>query len=152
MLDRIHIGEGTRIGHLAWFSLVGDTPEIDIGEGCTLGCSMTITVAGKVTIADGAAVGDRATLSDHGHDHIATLAPAIESGVTPEFSWEVTEPRPITIESGVHVGVGVYIGPGVTIGEGAVVGANSVVTKSVDPFTVVGGIPARPIKSFRSDQ
>ena len=36
--------------------------------------------------------------------------------------------------------------PGVTIGEGAVVAAGSVVTKDVEPFTVVGGNPAKVIK------
>nr|WP_269465803.1 hypothetical protein [Wenyingzhuangia fucanilytica] len=35
---------------------------------------------------------------------------------------------------------------GVTIGEGAVVAAGSVVTKDVDPFTIVGGVPAKIIK------
>ncbi len=36
--------------------------------------------------------------------------------------------------------------PGVTIGEGAVVAANSVVTKDVEPYSVVGGNPARLVK------
>ena len=37
--------------------------------------------------------------------------------------------------------------PGVTIGEGAVVAAGAVVTKDVEPFTVVGGNPAKFIKN-----
>lgn len=39
-----------------------------------------------------------------------------------------------------------FIGPGVTIGEGAVVGARGCVFKDVDPWTVVGGNPAKFIK------
>lgn len=47
-----------------------------------------------------------------------------------------------------HAVIGSYsmILPGVTIGEGAVVAAGSVVTKSVAPYVVVGGVPAREIK------
>jgi len=54
--------------------------------------------------------------------------------------------KPITICDGVWIGVGAFIGPGVTIGEGAVVGAYAVVTKDVEPWTVVGGNPAKFIK------
>ncbi|WP_028111945.1 CatB-related O-acetyltransferase [Ferrimonas kyonanensis] len=52
-----------------------------------------------------------------------------------------------------HIGSGAWIGmramimPGVTLGEGAVVAANSVVTRSVAPYTMVGGSPAKVIKT-----
>jgi len=42
--------------------------------------------------------------------------------------------------------------PGVTIGKGAVVYAGSVVAKSVPPYTVVGGNPAKPIKERKRIQ
>jgi maltose O-acetyltransferase len=41
--------------------------------------------------------------------------------------------------------------PGVTVGRGAVVAANSVVTKDVEEFTIVGGIPAKPIGTRSRD-
>jgi len=53
---------------------------------------------------------------------------------------------PISIESFAWVASDAYVGPGVTIGEGAVVAARGVVIKDVDPWTVVGGNPARFIK------
>ena len=46
------------------------------------------------------------------------------------------------------LGANVTICPGVTIGEGAVVAAGAVVTKDVEPRTVVGGIPAMFIKKI----
>jgi maltose O-acetyltransferase len=55
----------------------------------------------------------------------------------------------IVINDDAWIGAGSIILPGVTVGEGAVVGAGAVVTKDVPPFTVVVGVPARPIKRIR---
>jgi putative colanic acid biosynthesis acetyltransferase WcaF len=54
--------------------------------------------------------------------------------------------NPIIIEDQVWVAADVFVGPGVTIGQGAVVGARSAVFKDVEPWTVVGGNPAKFIK------
>jgi len=56
------------------------------------------------------------------------------------------ERAPVTIERDAWLGVGAIVFPGVTVKEGAVVGAGAVVTKDVPPYTVVAGIPARPIR------
>jgi len=53
---------------------------------------------------------------------------------------------PIVIEDQAWIGASAFIGMGVTIGEGAVVGATASVYKDVEPWTVVGGNPARIIK------
>lgn len=52
----------------------------------------------------------------------------------------------VTIGHDVWIGHGVTITAGVTIGDGAVVGAGAVVTKDVAPYTIVGGVPAKPIR------
>ena len=53
---------------------------------------------------------------------------------------------PIVIEDQSWVAAEAFIAPGVTVGEGAVVGARSAVFRDVEPWTVVGGNPARFIK------
>jgi acetyltransferase-like isoleucine patch superfamily enzyme len=54
----------------------------------------------------------------------------------------------VTIKKNAWIGMNVTICPGVTIGENAVVAAGAVVTKDVAPNTIVGGNPARFIKSI----
>ena len=53
-----------------------------------------------------------------------------------------------TIENRVEIGTGAVVVGDITIGEGAIIGANAVVSKSVAPYTVVGGVPAKLIKTL----
>lgn len=52
----------------------------------------------------------------------------------------------IIVEDDVWIGYGAQILPGVTLHKGSVIGAGAVVTKDVEEYTVVGGVPARIIK------
>ena len=55
---------------------------------------------------------------------------------------------PVTIRKGAFIGAGSIILPGVTIGEGCVVAAGSVVTRDTPSYTLVGGVPAKPIRKL----
>ena len=73
------------------------------------------------------------------------------TGVRGRFMTEVKDKRPqddlgITVEDDVWIGAGATILSGVTIGRGAVIGAGAVVTRSVPPYAVAVGIPARVLK------
>lgn len=57
----------------------------------------------------------------------------------------------IVIGSDVWIGYEAVVMQGVTIGDGAVIGSRAVVTKDVAPYTIVGGIPAKPIRKRYSD-
>lgn len=61
-------------------------------------------------------------------------------------NWDVVKHAPIRICSKAWIGTGCKILKGVTIGEGAIVAAGSVVTKDVEPWTIVGGNPAKYIR------
>jgi acetyltransferase-like isoleucine patch superfamily enzyme len=63
--------------------------------------------------------------------------------------WELSETAPTIIEDVVWIGSNVLILKGVIVGEGAVVAKNSVVTKSVPPYTIVAGNPARIVKEIQ---
>ena len=42
--------------------------------------------------------------------------------------------------------------PGVTIGDGAIIGSRSVVTRDVEPYTIVAGVPAKPVRKRFDDE
>jgi perosamine synthetase len=86
-------------------------------------------------IADRASISPRVTFVLHTQPNDSRIAPYVNS-----------HKGDITVEADAWIGTGSVILPDVTIGEGAVVGANSVVTESVPPYTVVGGVPAKKIK------
>ena len=86
----------------------------------------------KITIGSKVAISREAFICTASHDITKPNRPLVTA--------------PITICDGVWIGARAIILPGVTIGEGAVVAAGAVVTKDVEPFTVVGGNPAKFIK------
>ena len=86
----------------------------------------------EISIGDQATVSQGVKLCSAGHDITSKIM-------------ELTH-KPIMIGTNAWVAGWSIILPGVTIGEGAVVGAGSVVTKNVEPWTVVGGNPAKIIK------
>lgn len=59
--------------------------------------------------------------------------------------------KKITIGNDVWIGAGAKIMRGVNIGDGAIIGAGAVVTKDVEPYTLVGGVPAKVIRKRFSD-
>ena len=56
------------------------------------------------------------------------------------------EKKKVVIGDDVWIGANAVILPGVTIGEGSVIAAGSIVNKDVEPFSIVGGVPAKVIK------
>ena len=96
-------------------------------------------LSGIVTIGKDVMIGPELMCYTKNHETTRTDIPMIDQG----FS----KTRPITIGDDVWIGSRVIILGGVKIGDGAIIGAGSVVTHDVPPYSVVGGNPARIIKS-----
>ena len=71
---------------------------------------------------------------------------------TVEMLFDVEKKGPTIVGNDVWLGYQSLIMPGVTIGDGAIVGSRSVVTKDVEPYTIVAGSPAKVIRKRFDDE
>ena len=120
---KVHVYPGARIW-APW--------NLEMGAHSCLADDVDCYSADRITIGAHATVSQYSHLCSAGHDisdHHMKLITA-----------------PIQIGAGAWVCAGAFVGPGVCIGEGAVVAARAVVVKDVEPWTVVGGNPAKVIK------
>lgn len=73
------------------------------------------------------------------------------------YSWAKTKmfddsPKKVFIGNDVWIGMNVSIMGGITIGDGAIIGSHSLITKNVEPYAIVGGVPAKKIKMRFDDE
>lgn len=118
----IEIGRQVFIGARAWFSS-GPCAPIRIGSFVMFGPGVTILCG------------------DHEIDCVG-----IPMALVSEHKKSAGLSKGVVIEDDVWIGANVTILKGVTIGRGAVVAAGAVVTRSVSPFHIVAGVPARTVR------
>lgn len=139
----IEIGENTLVMHGAVLHVYNfrNLPHagIRIGRDSLVGEYSVIRGQGGVVIGDRVYTSPFTQIIAVNHVFSDPQRPFIEQGITAEG---------IVIEDDVWLGAGAIITDGVRVGKGAVVAAGAVVTHDVPPNTVVGGVPAKPIKTI----
>ncbi|MBP1948730.1 2,3,4,5-tetrahydropyridine-2,6-dicarboxylate N-acetyltransferase [Virgibacillus litoralis] len=117
--------------------------QVEIGDGAVImmGASINIgSVVGEGTMIDmNVVLGGRATVGKNCHIGAGTVL----AGVI-----EPPSAKPVVIEDEVVIGANAVILEGVTVGKGSIVAAGSIVTKDVEPNTLVAGTPAKVLKEI----
>lgn len=118
----------------------------DAVRNLTIGSDCLIYPPGSIDCCAPVQVGNNVTFGPH-----VTIVTGTHELVDPCHRAGALVPKPVVIEDGAWLCLGVIILPGVTVGKGAVVAAGSVVTRDVPPHTLVGGSPARVIRSLETE-
>lgn len=133
------VGARPKIWRDVW---VDDYRKLTIGDDVSIGKSAMLQCIGSITIGNQVMVAHGSQIISAGH-----RIPA--AGESMRFSG--LDVAPIVIEDEAWIGGGAIVLPGVTIGRGAVIAAGAVVTKDVDPYAIVAGVPGVVIGS-RADE
>lgn len=159
-VDRVRLGGRGRFdvqlkigsdNDLAGFWFIADRgAALTIGSRTELNDRITIDVLERVDIGDDAMIASDVHITDNDahsldwnirkYDHFARRRG--------ERDWGPVARSPVRIGDKTWIGRRVTILKGVTIGEGAIVSEGSVVTRSVDPWTVVAGVPAKEVRKL----
>ncbi len=112
---------------------------ITIGSDCYINYNVTMLDSYKISVGNNVFIAPNVLISAVTHPLESANRRNLQGGT-------------VTIEDDVWIGTGAIILPKVTIGKGAVIAAGAVVTKDVPSNTVVGGIPAKFIKTVDNGQ
>jgi acetyltransferase-like isoleucine patch superfamily enzyme len=113
---------------------------LEIGNNSNIGPFNYIGCSGKITIGNNVMLGPRVSIYAANHVFDNPELTIKEQGVKKQF---------VRIEDDCWIASNVVILSGVTIGQGSVIAAGAVVTESIEPYSIVGGVPAKLIKKRR---
>lgn len=116
-----------------------DVDKLIIGSFCSIATGASFMMAGN---------------QGHRNDWVSSF-PFFFMPEVPEFSDAINAYAPAgdtVVGNDVWIGAEAMIMPGIKIGDGAMIGSRALVTKDVEPYTVVGGNPAKPIRKRFSEE
>jgi maltose O-acetyltransferase len=134
------IGARTVLHDVRFFNLYRrGVPGLQIGDECFIGDECLIDLAEVVVLETQVTLAERVVVLTH--MNVGYRNHPLQSRFPPMAAG-------VRFERGCFVGAGVTILAGVTVGAESFVAAGSVVTRSIPPRTLAGGVPARPIRSL----
>lgn len=122
-------------------TIYGDPRKVKVGRNVGLNNAILNVSSGQIIVGDNVIIGHSTILVTGIHDYR-------KIGIERKKEWPRSG-RDIVIEDGVFIGSGSIILGKVKIGRNAVIGAGSVVTKDVEPDTLVAGVPAEFIRKIK---
>jgi acetyltransferase-like isoleucine patch superfamily enzyme len=147
--NKLTIGDKSLIHAYMTFEKPG--AEIIIGSKTFIGASHLVC-ANKITIGNDVLISWGVTIVDHDSHSIEFTKRQADAvnWISGYKDWTNVQQAPIVIEDGSWIGFGAIILKGVKIGSKAVVAAGALVTRDVEPWTLVAGNPARFVKQIES--
>lgn len=124
-----HIGSNVKIFHGVEFSFGYN---LVIEEDCVIHKYVMLDDRGELIIRKGTSISDYASVYSHAHD-------PIDGGIVENRKTEIGPRARLTIHSSVMAGV--------TVSEDSILGANGVATRDIAPHSIVGGVPAKQLKT-----
>lgn len=142
----IYLGENVGLFQNCWLDCIKGYagkeyhPRLEIGDRTSIGRNAHFIACNRISIGKDVVIAERVYISDnlHGYEDI-------QQGIMPQ---QLVHPGPVVIEDEVWLGEGVCVLPNVTIGKHSVIGSNAVVTKSIPPYSVAVGAPAKVIRQY----
>lgn len=154
------VGEGANL-------IIPEYATLTLGQDCYIGRYVELGPSGDIKIGSNTSIQDRSILLGNVIiGRYCTIAPNVYISSGRHYfdlmpPWLIKDQdkmaandssligqhsKQVVVEDDCWLGINVFVMSGVTIGKGAVIGANSVVTKNVDPYTIIAGVPAKLIK------
>jgi acetyltransferase-like isoleucine patch superfamily enzyme len=131
----LEIGDGTEVRRLGTYSVAG---RVSIGRDVLMSNGIMVHCAESIEIGDLTIIGEYTTITDSRHLRTDVGDPVRHA----------TAMRPVKIGRNIWIGAHAVITAGVEVGDQSFIGGGAVVTKNVDPWWLVAGVPAVPIRKL----